>query len=230
MTAALVEGILSMANVYCICFPNGKLYVGYTSRTPARRFKEHVAAARNGAPWAVHLALYKYGPGNIQLVTLIEGVSCPQAKDLEIWWISRLGAFGPGGYNETPGGDGRTEYTEEQKAVAAEATRKQMNDPIKGPAHRAKINKALRTPEARAANAERARKQMSDPAAREIMVESAHRQWRDPEFAKIRSEASTIYWQDPTRRAKSLAQLKEASARATHIHGPNGRFIKKAST
>jgi len=51
-----------VAEVYAICFPNGKLYVGWTAKTAIRRFAGHLRAVRQGSTYAVHNALRKYGP------------------------------------------------------------------------------------------------------------------------------------------------------------------------
>lgn len=94
------------AKVYILGFPNGKCYVGITIKAVGERFGEHVRDARSTSQYAIHCALRKYGPENVKLMTVATGVSWTQAQDLEIWWISRLTAFGKSGYNMTAGGDG----------------------------------------------------------------------------------------------------------------------------
>lgn len=94
-----------MANVYAIGFPNGKLYIGLTDGTAAHRLSEHIAHARCGSALFVHKAVRKYGR-NVKLMLLVQGITFAEAKDLEVWWISRLGTFGFGGYNLTSGGEG----------------------------------------------------------------------------------------------------------------------------
>lgn len=96
---------LVMSSVYAIAFPSGKLYIGVTSKTVAERLSKHLWDVRNGSKLAAHNALRKYGR-NVKLVILAQGVSFDEAKDLEIWWISRLNTMRPGGYNLTAGGDG----------------------------------------------------------------------------------------------------------------------------
>ena len=61
-----------MANVYAIGFPNGKLYVGLTSKTTAKRLSGHISDTRRGSKLAVHNALRKYGR-NVQLMVLAQG-------------------------------------------------------------------------------------------------------------------------------------------------------------
>lgn len=113
-----------MANVYAIGFPSGKLYVGLTSKTVSQRLTAHLKDTRAGSKLPVHNALRKYGR-NVQLVVLAQGVSFDEAKDLEIWWISQLNTFCPGGYNLTRGGEGMVGYkfTAETKKKISEAKR-----------------------------------------------------------------------------------------------------------
>lgn len=95
-----------MASVYVIGFPNGKCYVGITSRTVEKRFKVHVRISRKTPKYAIHHAIRKHGSKNVRLMTIIHGVSWEEALDLEVWWISRLNTFKGPGYNVTAGGEG----------------------------------------------------------------------------------------------------------------------------
>ena len=104
-----------MAEVYAIGFPNGKLYIGITSLTAAKRLSPHVADMLRGSKCAVHQALRKYGR-NVKLMALAQGVAPNEAKDLEIWWISQLSTMAPDGYNLTVGGDGAVGYRQTDDA------------------------------------------------------------------------------------------------------------------
>lgn len=101
------------ACVYAICFPNGKLYVGITAKTVEHRFREHCQGSRQ----CVGRAICKYGAENVWLVTLTRGVSWAEAKELEIYWIDRLGTQNrQNGYNMTAGGDGAVGFRHSDKA------------------------------------------------------------------------------------------------------------------
>jgi hypothetical protein len=76
------------AVLYILCFPNGKLYVGITTKTAGQRFQEHCRS--------------KYAVGNVQLAILHSRVSWPEAKTLEKWDLTN----NENGYNLTMGGDG----------------------------------------------------------------------------------------------------------------------------
>jgi len=70
-----------VAEVYAIGFPNGKLYIGITTRTTEQRFRGHVKDMQRGSTYTVHKALRKYGPDSVRLVTLHSGVTDDEAKE-----------------------------------------------------------------------------------------------------------------------------------------------------
>ncbi|KKM64361.1 hypothetical protein LCGC14_1502210 [marine sediment metagenome] len=111
-----------MNTVYAIGFPNGKLYVGITSQTVAKRLNEHIRNSRRGMTYAIHHALRKYGR-NVRLIVLAQDVSWAEAQDLEIWWISRLSTLHGPGYNLTAGGEGtlNRKFTTEALAKMSKA-------------------------------------------------------------------------------------------------------------
>lgn len=124
-----------MAEVYCICFPNGKLYVGFTTLTTRKRFWQHAKSA-----YLVGRAIRKYGPENCRIVALRSNVSTTEAKKLERWYIKKLRSRLPGGYNQTNGGDGVAGLR------MSEAARMKMSTAHKGrlhtPEHRCHIGEA----------------------------------------------------------------------------------------
>jgi len=97
--------ILSPGFLYRLTFPNGKVYIGITSRTVERRFAEHCKNATAGRPQAVSRAIAKYGATAVMVETL---VAAPWAYlvELERRAISHFGTMGDGGYNLTLGGEG----------------------------------------------------------------------------------------------------------------------------
>lgn len=92
--------------LYRLIFPNGKCYIGITSRTVEKRFAEHVASSGGGkSDCAVHRAIAKYGHENIKIEELASA-EWDSLKTLEIKAISDYNARPPFGYNLTRGGDG----------------------------------------------------------------------------------------------------------------------------
>lgn len=118
------------ANVYILGFPNGKCYVGITSKTVGERFKKHVWGAKAGSTYPKHRALMKYGSENVRVMTIVTDVSWDQATDLEVWWISRLDTFNKdSGYNMTAGGDGTMGWkpSQETRAKISKASKEQQH-------------------------------------------------------------------------------------------------------
>lgn len=104
---------------------NGKRYVGITTRTPERRWLEHLDAAQRGRRYAMPSAIRKYGATAFQIETL---EVCPDVATgliREQFWIEALGTMVPLGYNTTAGGRGvlRMAVSEETRAKQAAAIR-----------------------------------------------------------------------------------------------------------
>lgn len=97
--------ILSRAILYRLVFPNGKSYIGITSRTIEERFYEHCKTAKNNGSYAIHKAIRKYGKENILIETLVIG-EWVYLTYLEKLAISSFKTKGRNGYNLTNGGEG----------------------------------------------------------------------------------------------------------------------------
>lgn len=80
---------------------NEKRYVGLTTRSIERRFKEHYMADSY-----LGYAIRKHGQENFTVETLDHASSHGELAEKEIYWIHKLGTFGEKGYNQTIGGDG----------------------------------------------------------------------------------------------------------------------------
>lgn len=85
---------------------NGKLYIGYTSKTVGERFKEHVASARrDNTTTKIGRAIRKYGSDNFR-ATVLETTSCrTECNQIEDKYIVELNTIKEG-YNITRGGQG----------------------------------------------------------------------------------------------------------------------------
>jgi hypothetical protein len=101
--------------VYMHTFPNGKRYVGITSMSPEKRF-------RNGRGYSKQVimnnAIIKHGWENIITEILYDDVNGGLAKDIEVCLINAYNSNDiKFGYNNTIGGDGVIGYnhTEETK-------------------------------------------------------------------------------------------------------------------
>lgn len=160
------------AVVYILCFPNGKLYVGITTKTAEQRFQEHCKAARKGSSCAVHNAIRRYGPEAIRLVTLRSKVAWEEAKRLETEWIAYLDVQDKrNGYNRTAGGDGSA------GCIPSAETKQRISNALRGKPKtgRALVQVLANVPKAVEAAAETHRRLWKDPVYRARMEDALRR-------------------------------------------------------
>lgn len=88
---------------------NGKIYIGQTSYSLEKRFKEHCSDSRKEGLEIrpLYRAMRKYGIEHFHIESL-EETNNPNER--ETYWIERLNSYGNGNYNATKGGDGKTLY------------------------------------------------------------------------------------------------------------------------
>lgn len=85
---------------------NNKLYVGVTTKTPDKRFREHCINAKCGLEYALHHSIRKYGEKTFEVNTLERFESKEKAFKAEQKWIKLFNTYeGTHGYNLTEGGD-----------------------------------------------------------------------------------------------------------------------------
>lgn len=93
-----------MGELYRITFPNGKAYIGITSKTARLRLSGHRTEMRAGSRCPVHRALKKWP--DVTSETLVVSDDWAYLCDIERRAIKAFGTLKPGGYNLTEGGDG----------------------------------------------------------------------------------------------------------------------------
>jgi hypothetical protein len=109
--------------IYSFTFPNGKQYIGQTSRSYENRWREHKCDSNNSNKPYYHTPLYrairKYGWD-----TIVKDVIClcniEQLNDMECLYIERCKTLHPNGYNLTTGGNensGDSIYTLNKKSI-----------------------------------------------------------------------------------------------------------------
>ena len=101
------------------CSENGKVYVGYTSKTAEERFQAHLLNARWKKKTALYDAIRCYGDAAFAVEMLLECESHAEACEHEIRLIKELNSLLPTGYNMTHGGDGVPLTKEQQEAANA---------------------------------------------------------------------------------------------------------------
>lgn len=92
--------------LYLLTFPNGKRYIGITSKTLRRRMIVHFSHARTGRKGALQNAIRKYGAGTVTATVLVMCEDWSYLCALEQRAIAALNTLSPHGYNQTLGGEG----------------------------------------------------------------------------------------------------------------------------
>lgn len=102
-----------------------RCYVGWTSKEPEERWKEHNDDVRKGSLYYFHRSLRKYGVAAFMWEVVEHFSSNGEAKLAEIYWIARLKQFGIELFNLTKGGDGTAglKLSDETRRKIAEARR-----------------------------------------------------------------------------------------------------------
>lgn len=121
-----------MGACYLIQFPNGKVYVGITTKTASERFAGHCrdAGSATRQHYPLYNALRKYGPESVTIHTLAESEDWAELCRWERHFIALFGSHHRAlGYNSTSGGDGAPDPTEEVRRKMSAARRdKWSND------------------------------------------------------------------------------------------------------
>lgn len=128
---------------------NGKVYIGQTTKSVARRWQKHRYDALNRkSGMAIHRAMKKHGLENFTIEVMCEASSKEELDRLEQTYISGFNTLSPHGYNLKSGGSACV-YSEESKQKMSESQKVFWdNDDV------------------RKAQSERAKKQFADPDKR----------------------------------------------------------------
>jgi hypothetical protein len=205
--------------LYEILFPNGKRYIGVTSRTLDQRWKDHLKVAANGTRrhYPFYEALRKYGCDSAMRRTLVVG-SRDYILDLEIQAIASLGTLDRRfGYNLHRGGVTSPMHSPEVAAKVSATKKRRLAEDLgfaallarqmaylQTPAVRAKNVAAIRTQEVSAAKSKKLKGGKHTLLARSHMS-VAH---ADPANKIRRSISARAAWADPVLRAEQSARMK----------------------
>lgn len=113
-----------MFSAYLItCSANGKLYVGVTKKTIARRWAQHLKTAARAPRGVLHLAIRKYGSDAFSVEHIASAKSYEELLELEQVLIAQHNTISPFGYNLTAGGEGMNsfKFSDESRAKMSEA-------------------------------------------------------------------------------------------------------------
>lgn len=100
------------ATLYVLVFPNGKAYVGMTTRNTVVRLSQHCTSAKRGSQFAVHAAIRKHGAP--RLVPIMRD-SLETIAKYEAELIREMGTVAPNGYNLDQGGRVRNMTDDERR-------------------------------------------------------------------------------------------------------------------
>jgi hypothetical protein len=137
--------------IYCITFPNGKKYIGQTTKEIEERIKEHICVSRRDAQYVLSKAIRKYGENTI----IYEPIDIAHDRDelnmLEIEYILFYNThyLKGNGYNMTDGGEGVVGYrhTEESKRIMSEKSKLYFSDASNCIAKSIEVKKYFENPE-----------------------------------------------------------------------------------
>lgn len=230
----MADKILPFGSLYTLTFPNGKVYVGITTRTVKARFASHVQQSRAGkSRCVVHHAIAKYGKDSIKVETLATAGSYKELVALEVKAIADMRSRFPSGYNLTDGGDGLLGFamTPEHKAklrsvwVGRKHTKEslaRMSASHSGrkhtAEHREKISSAIRRPEVLARISPLGRLQNAETIAKRVAKTTG--QTRSAE-TKAKMRAAQL---GKTASAETKAKIGAASAGRIHSEATKARI------
>ena len=87
---------------------NNKIYIGFTSKSIEKRFKQHcyLAEYKHGNTYSIiHKAINKYGVENFSIETIYSGENKEEVLSKEDYYINLYNSYIPNGYNIAKGGN-----------------------------------------------------------------------------------------------------------------------------
>lgn len=124
---------------------NDKKYIGWTSRDPFQRYKEHSSGRKpkNQEPSLISLAVEKYGKDNFVFEILYQSIDYTHSREIETVFITENNSLsytlGGWGYNIDRGGKGHKRSKE-----TVNKWKEQMSGRPKSEEHKKKIAESLK--------------------------------------------------------------------------------------
>lgn len=113
---------------------NNKLYIGLTTHTIDKRFKEHIFAARSfkklgrGKNSALYSAINKYGEINFKIEQIDTATDLNELKQKERYWIKTLNTIAHNGYNLIHGGERQELHIETKRKIGLANSGRKPNE------------------------------------------------------------------------------------------------------
>jgi group I intron endonuclease len=117
---------------------NGRIYIGQTVMTLARRWNQHSTSKKNSP---LYNAFRRYGPENFTIEAICSALAPEYLNELEQYFIGYYNSLLPNGYNLTTGGDSafrRSQHTKDLQSLAMRGhevslqTRAKISETLKG--------------------------------------------------------------------------------------------------
>ena len=197
--------------IYKIVFPNGKHYIGLSTRTLDERKKEHRKSASVDKPnKIVHKALNKFNMMDTFELILIDdsAKSIDELYEKEIFYIQKYDSYykNKKGYNMTLGGEGNHGYVftkAHRKKISQRAIEQFSKPEAREQMSQIKIEHYQNNPEARKVHREKMKEYYkNNPKAREKARETAIQQFSNPEAREKARERAIKHFSNPEARKK----------------------------
>ena len=187
-----------MDGKYCVykhTAPNGKVYIGITSRKPEKRWR-HDGSGYSTSPH-FHSAIKKYGWENIEHEILITGLTKDEAGEMERKMIEKYNSTDRRfGYNEKTGGEYGATFCDDLLKRMSDIQKKRFENP----SERERMRKARLGKRA----SPEARKRMSEAK------KGTHFEWTE-EHLNLHREVMKKYYSDPANLERVRKQGKAIS-------------------
>ena len=222
--------------IYKIEFPNGKHYIGLTSRSLKQRQREHKCSAQNDNTHCLYNALRKYDMVDaFELVEIDTADTQEELCEKEIGYILTYNShyMDGNGYNMTYGGEGTTGYvyTEDVKQNMSETKKKYHEDnPEAGKEHGERMKKYYEEhPEARQKNSEAQQKYNKEhPEAAKEHSERLKKYYEEhPEAAKENGERLKKYYEEYPEAREHMSEIKKKYYENPEARKEHGEIMKK---
>ena len=198
---------------------SGRRYIGLTSQTMEKRWKNHIHAAKNskGGRWHFPNAIRKYGPEAFEGKVIRVFESLEEANLAEKCLIKRWKTRDPKyGFNTAPGGQ-HTPHSQKNPWDRHEYREKALVNLSKmstsvTPQQRSIYSRNYwQQPESKEKASLRSKKQWQDPQIRAKNIAAVNASKNTLESKARRSTSAKIQWLDPQIRARNVAAIKTAS-------------------
>jgi len=193
--------------VYVLARPDGRPF--YVGKGTGKRIYKHDSEARSGhkcLKCSTIRKIWKSG-GEVQRYVIFTTNDEAEALAYEIRAIALYGRENL--TNETDGGEGVTNLSEEARVKIGRASRQMWSDPET----RSRIKQTMADPEKRAKQSARLTQKWSNPEARAHQSAVIKQICSDPEVKAKKSAASKKAWSNPEARARQSLAVKAMWAR-----------------